>query len=179
MHGATHYTVPNFGDPSNSDEPKENLFSMLLMRGISSWNEPYTPLGPEIATTPVLLGDVFYEAEELNFFNYGVNVFLELPKLRGYKKPMGMYTGTFILRVMDHLPLVQERWDELSEDRKLDIYNRAPDFFEGPPPHLKSPEIPAVGLYFQNWDMNVLGVLDDLKFGKVDDLAGSVASDGK
>ncbi|OAX30517.1 hypothetical protein K503DRAFT_807149 [Rhizopogon vinicolor AM-OR11-026] len=117
---------------------------MLLMRGISSWNEPYTPLGPEIATTPVLLGDVFYEAEELNFFNYAVNVFLRLPMLPRptLQEPIAMYT------------------DEFSKDRKLDIYNRAPDFFEGPPPPLEA-------------------VLNNLKFGKVDDPAGSVASDGK
>ncbi|OAX35383.1 hypothetical protein K503DRAFT_372314 [Rhizopogon vinicolor AM-OR11-026] len=181
MHGAIYYTVPDFGDQSNPDEPEDNLFSMVIKRGISSWNRPFTPLGAEIATSPVLLGNMLYEAEELNFFNYAVNVFLELPRLPGptLKEPLAMYTGAFILRVMNHAPLVQERWDELSVDRKLDIYNRAPDFFEGPPPPWKRPEIPAVGLYFQNWDMNMLGVLDDLKFEKVDDPVGSVASDEK
>ncbi|OAX35373.1 hypothetical protein K503DRAFT_371998 [Rhizopogon vinicolor AM-OR11-026] len=118
MHGAIYCTVPDFGDQSNLDEPGDNLFSMVIKRGISSWNRPFTLLGAEIAISPVLLGNMLYEAKELNFFNYVVNVFLELLRLPGptLQEPIAMYTGTFILKVMNHVHLIQEHWDELSKD---------------------------------------------------------------
>ena len=112
---------------------------------------------------------MIYEPEELNYFNYAVNVFMELSMLGlmpTEPEPVAMYQGAFILRVMD-LPMEQDRWNEISEDRRMDIYDRAPQLFEGLPPFLKSPDIPAVGLYLQNWDMNMLVVLDDLKFEAV------------
>ncbi|OJA15124.1 hypothetical protein AZE42_08472 [Rhizopogon vesiculosus] len=173
MHGAIYHVVPtleNRSDCENPDEPEDTLWSMTLKRGISSWNRPYTSAGREVATYPVQHGNMIYEPEELNYFNYAVNVFMEISMLgltSTEPEPVAMYQGAFILRVMDNLPLGQERWNELSEDRRMEIYDHAPQLFEGLPPFLKSPDIPAVGLYLQNWDMNMLGVLDDLKFEAV------------
>ena len=145
-------------------EPEDSLWSMDLKRGISSSNRPYIPAtaGCEILAFSVKRGNVVYEPIELNFFNYAVNIFVELPRLT-LKEPSARYEGAFILRDVDYLPFAQERWDEPSEDRKMDIYDRAPNLFEGFPPFLKSSAFPAVSLHFQNWDMTVLCVLDDLE----------------
>lgn len=174
MHGVVYHVVPvleHQSDCENPEEPEDTLWSMVLKRGISLLNKPYTSAGCEVATFPVQRGNMIYEPEEINFFNYAINVFIELPKLPGstLKEPTAMYQGAFILSVLRLPRLAQERWNELTEDQKMDIYNRAPQLFEGLPPFSKCPKYPAVGLYFQNWDMNMLGVLDDLKLETLED----------
>lgn len=172
MHGAIYHVVPLEHRP-DSENPEDTIWSMVLKRGISHLNRPYTSAVRKVATSPVQQGNMIYEPEEINFFTHAVNVFMELPRLPGptLKEPTAMYQGAFILSVMDSPPLAQERWNELSDDQKMHIYDRAPQLFEGLPPFLKCPRIPAVGLYFQNWDMNMLGVLDDLKFEALEDAA--------
>jgi hypothetical protein len=162
--------LPVLQNPLNGESPEgpeDTLWSMVLKRGISSSGRPYPSVGLQVPTFSAQFGNMIYEPEEMTFFSFAVNVFMELPRLPGptLKEPAARYQGAFILSFMDDVPLGQDNWDKMPEDVKMYIYDHAPQLFEGLPPFTKCPVIPAVGLYFQNWDMNMLGVLDDLKFG--------------
>ncbi|KAG2124479.1 hypothetical protein BD769DRAFT_872036 [Suillus cothurnatus] len=162
--------VPPTEHPPNSEDLEDTLWSMSLKRGVSASHKPHSGCQSSVATSPVRFGNMFYSAEELTYFNFAVNVFMEIPTFPGYgpKEPIAAYKGAFILNVID-LPMHPAYWTKLSEDRKMDIYKRAPQLFGGVPTFLNCPKFPAINLHFQNWDMNLLGVLDDLKFGTVDD----------
>ncbi|KAG2107908.1 uncharacterized protein F5147DRAFT_837131 [Suillus discolor] len=157
--------------PSNSENlenPEDTLWSMALKRGVSASYKPLSGGQPSVVTSPVQFGNMIYSAEELTYFNLAVNVFMEVPTFpgSGLKEPAAAYKGAFILNVIDY-PMDPAYWTELSEDRKMDVYWGAPQLFGGLP--TLCPNFPAVNLHFQNWDTNLLGVLDDLKFGTVDD----------
>lgn len=113
---------------------------------------------------------MIYSAEELTYFNFAVNVFIEVPRLPWFEleEPEAAYKGAFILKAVDY-PMDPTCWTELTEDRKMDIFERAPQLFGGVPTFLECPTFPAINMHFQNWDTNLLGVLDDLKFEAVDD----------
>ncbi|KAG2348356.1 hypothetical protein BDR05DRAFT_956960 [Suillus weaverae] len=165
--------VPPTEQPSNFENlenPEDTLWSMSLKRGVSASYKPHSGSQLSVVTSPVQFGNIIYSAEELTYANFAVNVFMEVPGLPGseLKEPAAAYKGAFILNVIDH-PMHPTCWAGLSEDRKMDIYWRAPQLFGGLPTFLKCPDFPAVNLHFQNWDINLLGVLDDLKFGTVDD----------
>ncbi|KAG0707900.1 hypothetical protein DFH29DRAFT_894050 [Suillus ampliporus] len=170
MHGSILHVLPTMENCENPENPEDTLWSMVLKRGISDSLRPYGNQSKAVATSPVQFGNMIYSAEELNYFSFAVNVFMELPSLPGpaLEEPQAIYKGAFILHVID-FPMEPARWIELSEELKKDIYDRAPQLFDGLPPYSKCPDFPAVNLYFQNWDINMLGVLDDLKFGTVDD----------
>jgi hypothetical protein len=116
---------------------------------------------------------MIYSAEELTYFDFAVNVFMEVPGFResGLEAPAAAYKGAFILNIIDH-PMLPACWTELTEDQKMDIFERAPQLFGGVPILFMCPIFPAVNLHFQNWDINLLGVLDDLTFGAIDDSIG-------
>ncbi|KAG1778440.1 hypothetical protein EV702DRAFT_1096610 [Suillus placidus] len=159
--------IPPTEHPSNFENlenPQDTLWSMSLKRGIAASYKPHSGSQLSVATSPVTFGNMIYSAEELNICQF------RFPRLPGseLKEPAATYKGAFILNVIDH-PMHPTCWAELSEDRKMDIYWRAPQLFGGLPTFLKCPDFPAVNLHFQNWDINMLGVLDDLKFGTVDD----------
>ncbi|KAG1856686.1 hypothetical protein DFJ58DRAFT_784422 [Suillus subalutaceus] len=167
MYGVIVHVPPT--EHPNSENLEDTLWSMSLKRGVSASYRPCSGGQPSVATSPVQFGNMIYSAEELTYFNFAVNVFMEVPMFpgSGLKEPAAAYKGAFILNVIDH-PMHPACWTELSEDRKMDIYERAPQLFGGVPTFSKCPTFPAVNLHFQNWDMNLLGVLDDLKFGTVD-----------
>ncbi|KAG1868856.1 hypothetical protein C8R48DRAFT_671424 [Suillus tomentosus] len=157
--------------PSNSENlenSEDTLWSMSLKRGVSASYKPLSGGQPGVVTSPVQFGNMVYSAEELTYFNFAVNVFMEVPTFPGseLKEPAAAYKGAFILNVIDH-PMDPAYWTELSKDQKMDVCWSAPQLFDGLP--TSCPNFPAVDLHFQNWDINLLGVLDDLKFGIVDD----------
>ncbi|KAG2075827.1 hypothetical protein BDR04DRAFT_1090561 [Suillus decipiens] len=172
MYGIVMHVLPTEHPPNseNLEHPEETLWSMSLKRGVLASYRPLAGDRLSVATSPVQFGNMIYSAEELTYFNFAVNVFMEVPGLPGseLKEPVAAYKGAFILNVID-LPMHRACWTELSEDRKMDIYERAPQLFDGVPTFSTCPNFPAVNLHFQNWDVNLLGVLDDLKFGAVDD----------
>ncbi|KAG2157645.1 uncharacterized protein EDB93DRAFT_804283 [Suillus bovinus] len=135
----------------NSENPEDTLWSMSLKRGVPA---SYKPLSsqPSVVTSPIQFGNMIYSAEELTFFNFAVNVFMEVPTFPGpglLQEPAAAYRGAFILHVIDH-PMDPACWTELSEDRKIDLYWHAPKLFDGLPTFLKCPNFPAVNLHFQN-----------------------------
>ncbi|KAG1729785.1 hypothetical protein EDB19DRAFT_105759 [Suillus lakei] len=177
MHGITLRILPTSKNSENSEHPEDTLWSMSVKRGVSASYKPYIGTQQRIATSLVQFGNRTYSAEELTYFNFAVNVFLELPRPPG-KEPTAAYKGAFILNVIDD-PMDPACWTELSDDRKMDIHDRAPEMFDGLHLFLQCPHFPAVNLHFQNWDINLLGVLDDLKFGTVDVVNGvTVATNG-
>lgn len=166
MHGVIMHVSPTEHPPKH----EETLWSMYLKRGVSDSYRPHTEGQPYVATSPFQFGNMLYSAEELTYFNFAVNVFIEVPRLTWFEleEPEAAYKGAFILKAIDY-PMDPTCWTELTEDRKMDIFERAPQLFGGVPTFLECPTFPAVNMHFQNWDMNLLGVLDDLKFEAVDD----------
>ncbi|KAG2748350.1 hypothetical protein P692DRAFT_20522782 [Suillus brevipes Sb2] len=169
MHGVIMHVPPTEHPPN----PEDTLWSMCLKRGVSASYRRHSGGQSHVATSPVQFGNMIYSAEELTYFDFAVNVFIEVPRLPWFEldEPEAAYKGAFILKVVDY-PMDPTCWTELTEDRKMDIFERAPQLFGGIPTFSKCPTFPAVNLHFQNWDMNLLGVLDDLEFGAVDDSIG-------
>ncbi|KAG0706510.1 hypothetical protein DFH29DRAFT_901427 [Suillus ampliporus] len=138
------HVLPTIENCENPENPEDILWSMTLKRGISD------SLRPMRKSIEVQFGNMIYSAEET--FNTSTslcfNVFMELPRFPGpaLEEPEAAFRGT----EEGHI-----RPRPLSCSIGL--------------PHSKCPDFPAVNLCFQNRDMNMLGVLDDLKFGTVDD----------
>ena len=141
---------------------KDSIWGTILQRGVDSTFRPISS-SATVETGLCTKGVADYHPQHIVASKFAVNVFLELPNIKGLT-PRCEYLGAYVFRVMDGLTIKRAIWADIDPQVQQFIFDRVPDYFEGPRhPSLGCPLLPYVHLCYYMWDKCIIGLADEIR----------------